>query len=377
MKLIRITTVPQSLRTLLKGQLKFMKYQNFEVIGISSEGKALEEVRNNEEIDTIAVNMSRSISPIKDLISLIKLYRIIKKENPEIVHTHTPKAGLLGMIASKIAGVPKRYHTVAGLPLLVTKGKKRKLLNFIEYLTYACATKVYPNSFVLEEIIIKEKFAKPSKLKVLGNGSSNGIDIDYFNPDLISSVERNKLKLELDIKENDFVFIYVGRLVRDKGINELIEAFVDIKIDNAKLLLVGAFEENLDPINSFSKEQLYTNDNIIYVGHQSDVRPYFSIANALTFPSYREGFPNVVMQAGAMGLPSIVTNINGCNEIVIDNVNGNIIPTQNKEALKEKMIDYIVDKTYYNQIKNKSREMIASRYKREIIWNALLEEYNK
>src|SRR5690606_5939387 len=166
-KLIRITTVPQSLRGLLRGQLRFMSQNGYEVIGVSSPGEALQDVAHNEGVRTVVIVMTRSITPIKDLKAMWQLIKLFRKERPQIVHTHTPKAGLLGMIAAYMTGVPHRLHTVAGMPLTVTTGVKRKLLNLMEKLTYTCATKVYPNSFGLKKIILQEKFINPKKLKVI------------------------------------------------------------------------------------------------------------------------------------------------------------------------------------------------------------------
>src|SRR5690554_6813774 len=174
-KLIRITTVPVSLKTLLKGQHQYMSQNGFEVIGVSSSGKELKEVEKEEGIRTHVINMTRKITPLQDLKALFQLIRFLRKEKPDIVHTHTPKAGLLGMMAAKIAGVPHRLHTVAGMPLTVATGFKRRLLNFIEKLTYTCATKVYPNSERLKKIIINNNFTSEKKLKVIGYGSSIGI----------------------------------------------------------------------------------------------------------------------------------------------------------------------------------------------------------
>ena len=173
-KLVRITTVPLSMNVLLKNQLRYMS-EYYEVKAVSSPGKLLDEVSKREGVETVPVLMTRAITPIGDLKALWKLYRFMKKEQPLIVHTHTPKAGLLGMLAAKLARVPIRLHTVAGMPLMESTGTKRKILELTEKLTYNCATRVYPNSKNLSEFIIKEKFCKTSKLKVLGNGSSNGI----------------------------------------------------------------------------------------------------------------------------------------------------------------------------------------------------------
>lgn len=387
MKIIRITTVPQSLRGLLKGQLNYMSNNGFEVIGVSSPGEALNDVERNEGVKTVGIEMTRSITPIQDLKALVQLIQLFRKEKPYIVHTHTPKAGLLGMMAAKIAGVPIRLHTVAGMPLMEATGVKRKILDFVEKLTYASATKVYPNSKGLYDFILSNNYTSTDKLKVIENGSSNGIDTSFFSPDHITEEAKNTLRSKLNLAADDFVFVFIGRLVGDKGINELVEAFRMMtgrvgeersgrRGEKIKLLLVGPLESDLDPLKEETLKEITNNPNIISVGFQKDVRPYFAIANALVFPSYREGFPNVVMQAGAMGLPSIVSNINGCNEIVVEGENGTIIPVKNVEVIQKAMQKMMEDKEYYSKLKENARPMIQSRYEQSVVWNALLEEYN-
>lgn len=373
-KLIRITTVPISLEKLLENQLKFMK-DYYDVTAISSEKGNLKKIGNDQSVDTFYLELTRKITPIQDLKALYKLYKFLKKEKPFIVHSHTPKAGIVGMLAAYLAKVPNRLHTVAGMPLTEAIGIKRKVLNFVEKLTYSCATKVYPNSYGLKSIILENKFTKKNKLKVVANGSSNGIDTACFNPNLFTSSEKLILKQKLKIKENDFVFIFVGRIVGDKGINELVQAFNTLSKENeiVKLLLVGAFENELDPLKEETKIIIDNNKQIISVGFQKDVRPYFAIANVLAFPSYREGFPNVVMQAGAMGLPSIVSNINGCNEIIEENKNGLIISVKNIAELYEAMVKIMDD----NSMKLNARKMIMSRFEQRVVWEALLSEYKK
>jgi glycosyltransferase involved in cell wall biosynthesis len=375
-KLIRITTVPISLDKLLSGQLNFMQ-TNFEVVAVSSEKEYLERVGLKENVRTFHLEMSRKITPINDLIAVVRLFFFLLREKPAIVHTHTPKAGIVGMLASFLARVPCRLHTIAGLPLLEEKGLKRKVLNFVEKLTYACATKIYPNSFGLKDIILEQKFCNANKIKVIVNGSTNGIDTSFFSPSLIKLEEMQQLKLDLNIAEDDFVFVFVGRLVKDKGINELVTAFEDLhKLNSkAKLLLVGDYESDLDPLFPEVLNSIKQNPAIISVGFQYDVRPYFSIADVLVFPSYREGFPNVVMQAGAMGLPSIVSDINGCNEIIENNSNGFIIPVKDSKAVFEKMKLYLYDDSIYTFHKSMARDKIESRYQQSLVWEAILLEY--
>lgn len=373
--MIRITTVPQSLGGLLTGQLGFMNTY-FEVIGVSSGGFTLTKVQEQEKVRVIPIELTRKITPIKDLKAVYELYRLFKKEKPFIVHSHTPKAGTAGMLAAKLAGVPNRLHTIAGLPLLEAAGVKRTVLNLVEKITYACATKIYPNSYGLQEIILKEKFTKPEKIKVIGKGSSNGIDTSFFDPALYSDDFKTALKTELGFKPTDIIFTFVGRLVTDKGINELIKAFkqlASIRTD-VKLLLVGTPESELDPLQESTLNAIMNSTHIKEVGWQDDVRPYFAITDVLTFPSYREGFPNVVMQAGAMKVYSIVTDINGCNEIIKEGKNGTIIPVKDAEALFQKMQYFCEHKAnIYNP--ETCRDLIIANYERSYIWQELLKEY--
>lgn len=374
-KLFRTSTIPTSLDVLLKGQLKFLN-QYFSITAISGNGQSLENVRDREQVKIHPITMKRRISPIKDFVSLVRLFLYFKKEKPLIVHSITPKAGLLTMLAGKLAGVPVRMHTFTGLIFPTKTGLMQQLLIQMDRILCWAATNVYPEGQGVKNDLIKYRItSKP--LKVIANGNVNGIDLNFFSPSLISEEQQKELKQSLGIKPDDFVFIFVGRLVGDKGINELIEAFSSLNIGNVKLLLVGPMEKELDPLKEETLREIEQNHSIISVGYQKDVRPYFAVSDCLAFPSYREGFPNVVIQAGAMGLPSIVTNINGCNEIIIEGENGTIIPAKNVEELKKKMESMFTNKALYNKLKENSRKMIANRYEQSVVWQAILEEYNQ
>ncbi len=374
-KLIRITTVPESLDKLLEGQLKFMS-NHFEVVAVSSPTAKLYEVSEKEQVRVFGVEMTRKITPLKDLRAIWKLYRFLKTEKPEIVHTHTPKAGLVGMIAAKLANVPIRLHTVAGLPLMEASGLKRTILNWVEKFTYKLANKIYPNSFGLKEFIVDQKFCKEKKLKVIGSGSSNGINTEYFDSTLISEKQKLELKNSLGITSEDFVFVFVGRLVRDKGVNELINAFeLFSKKSNFKLLLIGDFEKTLDPLDPSTISKIKESKNIIFVGFQKDVRPYFCISDCLVFPSYREGFPNVVLQAASMGIPSIVSDINGCNEIITHGKNGMLIKNKNLNELHNSMIEITSKFERYKKNNLLNIENISQKYSQKNFWKLILKEY--
>ncbi|MDM1039134.1 glycosyltransferase family 4 protein [Myroides odoratimimus] len=374
-KIIRTATISGSLNNHLKGQLKFLNNE-FEVIALSGYNSKLQEVKEREGVRIIDVNMERRIAPFKDVMSLIKLIKVFRKERPLIVHSITPKSGLLTMLAGKIAGVPIRMHTFTGLIFPTRTGLMQNLLIKMDQVLCWAATNVYPEGNGVKNDLIKYNITTKS-LKVLANGNVNGINLEYFHKKQFQESELLNLRNDLCIDIDDFVFVFVGRLVGDKGINELVEAFEKIDSEvSIKLLLVGPLEDNLDPLQEKTLKLIDSSENIISVGFQKDVRPYFAISDALVFPSYREGFPNVVMQAGAMELPSIVTDINGCNEIIEEDVNGIIIPVKNTEMIRLSMLRLIEDNDYYNLLKENSRDMISKRYEQQVVWDALVEEYN-
>lgn len=383
-KLIRITTSDISLNTLIKGQLKYMN-QHFEVIGVSNNTGILEAVGKREGVRVVEMPMHREISLRNDIICLWKLYKLFLHEKPYIIHANTPKGSLLSMIAGKLAGVKHRIYTVTGLRYQGASGLFRFLLMSMERISCACATKVIPEGNGVKEALYHDGITKKN-LKVILNGNINGIDIDYFNPSLFTPNQRTNdkftggkddIRKDLGLSHDDFVFVFIGRIVRDKGMNELASSLKALQqtCSYIKFLLVGRFETNMDSLSSENESFLKNSQNVIYVGYQADVRPFLIAADALVFPSYREGFPNVVLQAGAMGLPSIVTDINGCNEIIAEGVNGKIIQPKDEKALYDMMMYFVSEPSEVKKMGAKCRSLIVKRYEQGAVWNAILEMY--
>lgn len=376
-KIFRTATVPLSLNVLLKGQLKFLS-ESYELTAVSGPGADLDTVARREGVNVHPIEIERQISPLKDLVSLTKLYLYFKREKPDLVHSITPKAGLLSMMAAKAAGVPVRMHTFTGLIFPSKSGVMKKVLIAMDRVLCSCATHICPEGNGVKNDLIKHKITnKP--LKIIANGNVNGIDPYFFSREQVTSDETGRLRQQLGILEGDFVFVFVGRLVKDKGINELVSAFTGLKnpANRLKLLLVGPFENELDPLQPKTLAEIESNPNIISVGFQQDVRPYLAVSDALAFPSYREGFPNVVMQAGAMELPSVVTDINGSNEIIIHGENGLIIPSKNTSSLQRAMQEISENNNLYQHLKCNARNMIINRYDNRVVWQALKEEYER
>ena len=375
MKLIRTSTVAFSLDHLLKGQLSFLN-KRYDLTAVSGEDEYLEVVRNREKVRTVSIKMEREISPFKDLKSLFLLYKFFKKEQPHIVHSITPKAGLLSMVAAKFAGVPIRIHMFTGLIFPSKTGIMQKILIQMDRVLCWAATEIIPEGNGIKEDLIAFNITK-KPLHILANGNVNGVDVSHFDPLLFDLNEKQALRRELNIENDDFVFVFVGRIVSDKGIHELIEAFKKVheNIKACRLLLVGPLEPERDALNQTTLDEIESNSHIISVGYQEDIRPYLAISDTFTLPSYREGFPNAVMQAGAMGLSSIVSNINGCNEIIIEAENGLIIPVKDSESLGAAMLRLINDKVLQQKLTLNARPMIVDRYEQSKIWNALVEKY--
>ena len=371
-KLIRSKTVSQSLRGLLRGQLRFMSEYGCNLIGVSGTWDSLEEIKVNERVKVKAIFITQTISIYQDLKDLYKLYIFLKKEGPQIAHTHTPKARTLGKLATKLAGVTHKLHTIPGLPLFEAGGFKRKLLITIEKITYYCTTKIYPNSFGFQEIILENKYIKPNKLKVFANGSSIGIGTKHFEPAKYFKVDQNILIDNLGIKSRDCVFIFVRRLLAAKGNNELVASFSSLcKIKkNVKFFLLGPIE-NLDRLLPSTIKELGLS-KYFSPGSPKKCTAIFCHFGLLGFFQLSRRFSNVAMQAGAMGLLSILTNINGGCEIFNHKENKPVIPVKKTYALEKCKANIMSKDNLFNQIKFKSREMIIDRFEQNLVFDAIL-----
>ncbi|MDE6196229.1 MAG: glycosyltransferase family 4 protein, partial [Muribaculaceae bacterium] len=339
-----------------------------------SPGNAMREIEEREGVRTVAVPMERHISPFKDLKSLWGLIKVFRREKPAMVHSITPKAGLLSMMAAWFCRVPVRVHTFTGLVFPTATGLTQKILILTDRITCACATHVVPEGEGVRSDLINYRITK-KPLRVLGHGNIRGIDLERYNPELPEvKAEASRIR-----KDGVFTFVFIGRLVGDKGINELVAAFARLNKEcpSTRLILVGPQESNLDPLQPETLAEIEANKSIEAVGSQSDVRPWLVASDAFVFPSYREGFPNVVIEAGAMGLPSIVTDINGSREIIIEGENGTIIPSKSEAALYDAMYRFVTQADEIGKMASSARELIASRYEQGYVRRCLKEYYRE
>lgn len=405
-KLIRVTTADISLNSLLKGQLKFLN-QYFEVVGVAKDTGVLKEVSEREGIRVVDTPLERPISLVKDIKGLWFLYRLFRKEKPWCVHANTPKGSLLAMIAAWFACVPHRVYTVTGLRYQGAHGMLRTILKTMERLSCLFATNVIPEGKGVLQCLKRDNITKKS-LQVIHYGNINGKDTEFFSRDntiqtaslkladkhiflrnLSEKEARSLVRSELGFSNNDFIFVFIGRLVNDKGLGELADALRKLEDEKLeiKLLLIGEIDGEDDALAKDKLNYLMQSKNIKYIGVQSDIRPYLMASDVLVFPSYREGFPNVPLEAGALGLPAIVTNINGSNEIIEDGVNGKIIqaPLDNKGVrVNDITIElYTMMKWFYyhpeevKRMGENARPIICERYEQHNVWKALLEYYKQ
>ena len=367
-----------ALRYLLPGQMQFMKQNGFDVLMISADGSELNEVITNEGCRHIVVPMTRKITPLQDLKCLLQLIRIFKKEKPDIVHSHTPKAGLLGMLAAKYCGIKIRIHTVAGMPLMVEKGFKLKLLRFIEKLTYWAAKEVWPNSNSLYRYIETHAFTEVKKLRIIGKGSTNGINISRFNQHVLDQNIIQQVNTSIQYDDRFTYLLCIGRLVADKGIVELVNVYTAIQKQHPqlKLIVVGDFENSLDPLPEATLQQIQKHPGIIHIQWTQQVEYFMDMAHLFVFPSHREGFPNVLLQAGAMQLPIICSRIPGNIDIVTHQQTGLIFEITN-EAMMQQQIEYaLTHRQQMTEMAAQLQQIVTADYRRENIWQNILATYN-
>ena len=399
-KILYVTTISMTLDYFLKGTMTELVKAGHEVVAVSSPGEWMAAVKALEGVKVVEVPMERRIAPFKELRSLLRLYKVLREERPDIVHSFTPKAGLLAMMASKFAGIKVRIHTFTGLVFPTSTGLKRRLLMTTDRLTCACATNIIAEGQGVRNDLLSAGITH-KEVRVLGHGNIRGIDLERYDrtPEILQLAEKLRVP-------DAFTFLFVGRLVRDKGIAELCEAFHHISIggqdlprrpftrigreaqgdwgascrrtSRTRMVLVGPFEDDVDPVPEETRRYIERTPEIITTGEIKgpELLAWFAASDCFVLPSYREGFPNTVIEAGAMGLPSIVTDINGSREIISDGINGLVVPPKNVEALSEAMKKMLIDSDFRERAASVSRDMIASRFEQGYVRKCLLDFYH-
>jgi len=377
-KLVHVTTVPLTIKHFLRDQVAYMKQQGLEVVLVSSPGPILDSLAAEDALEAFGVPMSRSISPLSDLLSLYRLMRVFRRTCPTIVHGSTAKAGVLSMLAATLTRTPIRFYTVRGLMSEARNGWTGTVLKMLERLACLAADRVIPVSKSVASRLTEEGLCSKNKIKLLGHGSSNGVDAQRrFNPARTSELERARLLERLGIAANTRVIGFVGRIVRDKGVEDLIRAWEVLARPKDAVLLIIGDREPQDPISDACSRVLESDDRIItvpWVDHE-EMYKYYHLMDFLVLPSRREGFPNVILEAGAMERPTVATRATGCVDAVVDGVTGLLVPSRDPFALSAAMQTYLRDRTLCTRHGKAARQRVLAEFGQLHIWEALYQEY--
>ena len=363
-----ITTIPMSLN-FFKGQIRKLS-EDFDITLISSPDKELEQIAHSENVKYTAISMKRDIALKDDILSLLRFLWLFIWQRPDIIHCNTPKGSLLGLFTGYITRVPVRIYYVHGLRYEGTTGKKRKLLMALEKLNCFCATHIIAVSQGVKQKV-QDKLTR-KKVSVIHHGSANGMPVEEF---LTENYDGAAIRESYGITKQDFVFGFVGRLVADKGINELVHAFNMLEQKNIKLILVGMYEQELDPLSQETQNIIKTNPNIIEVGFQKDVKKFLTIMDLFVSPSYREGFGLSVLEANLMKVPVLVTSITGYSEIVQEGKNGFFVDPKDTLTLFNKMKKISQSRDSLLLMKQQCYDEVASKYNHKEVLEKALEYY--
>ena len=343
---------------ILADRARAFREAGFDVTLLSSPGELLHETRREAGVKCHAVPMRRGIAPLADWLALIRICIVLRRVRPDIVEFSTPKAGLLGSIAARLCGVPARVYLLRGLRLETVRGVKRRLLLAAERIAARCAQAVVCNSRSLQQEALALRLGAESKLLVLGQGSSNGVDTARFSPGRVG------IRGQLGIPKDSPVIGFVGRLTADKGIPELLEAFAALlhTRPNAHLLLVGWFDASEDAIDSRLRKRIESHPQITCTGLVQDTSPYYGAMDVMVLPSWREGFPNALLEAAASGVPAVATNCTGSRDAVIPGVTGLLVQPGKPEAICAAVASLLDDPEQREGMSKATREWVAKNY---------------
>jgi glycosyltransferase involved in cell wall biosynthesis len=375
-RLVHISTSPLFLN-FLRGVLPELRQRGFEPSVICSPGELLDRFVQETGVAGFGVEMPRRITPLHDVIALYRLVILLRRIRPHIVHAHTPKGGLLGTMAARMCRVPVCIFHIHGLPHLSAFGVRRLVLLWSARVASRLAHQVLSVGKSMRHIALDERLCLPEKIQVLANGGWPGIDAEHrFQPKRFTEAAWQQLRADLEIPADAVVVGFVGRIVRDKGMQELAHAWQHLREDHPHLhlLLVGEYEEQ-DPVPAWV-EQTFAGDPRVHItGWVSDAAPYYAIMHLLVLPSYREGFPNTPLEAAAMELPVVATRIPGNVDAVEDEVTGLLVPPRDAQALEQAIRRYLDCPELRQQHGKAGRERVLRLFRQEVVWEALYNEY--
>lgn len=358
-----ISSVPVTLWSFYHGLIKRLSEKDVEVVLVSSDLPELHWLEKEMGVATFATEISRRITPFQDLASIFRLWRFWHGEKFDIVHAHTPKGGLIGMISSFLARVPYRVYTIHGLPLETAEGIKRKLIWLADWLACKLATTILVVSPSLRQRVLDEDLCSGDKINVLENGSACGVDLSRFSTSENLAELGKKVRAKYHIVDDAVVIGFVGRVVPDKGIEVLVEAFERLQQEIAQsyLLLIGEFETVRETLDEETMGIIRNNKHIIYNGQfTDDVLPFYAAMDIVVLPSRREGFGLTLIEAGALELPTIATKVTGCVDAVVDGITGLLVDVDNVQKLYEAMLKLAKDSQLQRKLGKQGRQRVEA-----------------
>jgi len=371
--IVHVMTVPMSLG-FLSGQVSYMRGCGFSLHAITSPGPELVKFAEREGATVHAIPMARAITPIRDLKVLWQLWRTLRAVRPDIVHSHTPKGGLLGMVAAILAGTPIRVYHLRGLAFVSESGLRRWLLRLTERISCALARRVLAVSHSMRSIAVEEGLCRPEKIKVLLGGSGNGVDAKgRFKP--LDLTARCAARAQYGISHDATVVGFVGRLARDKGIVELAVAWRLLRERHPGLHLLLVGWDELEPALADLGAALRADERVHVTGPQSGMARLYAAMDVVALPTYREGFPNVALEAAAMALPIVATSVPGCVDAVQDGVTGTLVSARDGIALAAALERYLSDPLLRARHGEAGRQRVLTDFGQEAIWDAIAAEY--
>jgi glycosyltransferase involved in cell wall biosynthesis len=376
LRVVHVVTHPVTARAFLVGQLAAMRDEGFDVTVVASPGSELGAVGSREGVATIPVPMTRSISPAADAVALVRLIRVLRRCRPHLVNAGTPKAGLLGMIAARVARVPVRVYTLRGLRLETAAGAARRILAATERVAAACSHRTVCVSESLRRRWLELRLGRAEKAVVLASGSSNGIDVERFRPR--SRTEATELRSRLGLKPDAPVMGFVGRFTRDKGVSEVLAAFDSVvtRLPGTRLLMLGEFEDG-DAVGPAVHRRLETDPRIVHLGFVGDTAEYYAAMDVLAFPSHREGFPNAPLEAAASGVPVAGFAATGTVDAVVDGVTGLLVPIGDTAGLADACFAYLCMPAQRARHGEAARQRAVREFRQEIVWGRWVELYRR
>lgn len=361
-KIVRLTPVLFTIPGIFRGQLRYLAENGFEVHLITSPGPHAAQVERDEQCIHHPVRITRQVSPVADALAIVRVYRILKRIQPAIVHTHTSKGGLIGITAGRLAGVPCCIHSIPGFSAYEMPEPGRSIVLACERITFSLAHRLVPNSVSMKEFLCAKGLLPQGKADIIGHGSSNGVDLLRFSRTEQACAAARQYREKLGIRDSDTVFVFVGRISREKGIEELIQAFIGIPGNDTRLLLLGDLESNRALLSDRTVSIIKEHPRIHLTGWTDDVPGFLACAHILVLPTYHEGFPNALLQGAAMGLPCIATDVRGCRDIIEHMQTGLLVPPRDPGALREAMETLLKSKELQKTLSHNNHENVEAKW---------------